>query len=52
MQKKRPQDSDVDEKPWYQYGMVWMIIMLPLLVVVASMVTVVIAHNNAPIIVQ
>ena len=35
-------------QPWYRIGMVWLMIGLPLIVVVASMVTVVIAHQNAP----
>ena len=34
--------------PWYHYGMVWMVIALPLIVVVASMVTISIAFNNSP----
>ena len=36
--------------PWYRYAMVWMVILLPLAVVVASMITIVIAHQNAPVI--
>lgn len=38
--------------PWYRYGMVWMVILLPLTVVVASMITIAIAINNAPTIVE
>lgn len=37
--------------PWYKVGMVWIMIGLPFVVVVASMVTLVIAHQNAPIII-
>lgn len=37
--------------PWYKVGMVWLMLGLPLAVVVASLVTVVIAHKNAPIII-
>ncbi|GHA17437.1 hypothetical protein GCM10008090_28910 [Arenicella chitinivorans] len=41
-------EPQADVKPWYQYMMVWLVIALPLIVVVASMVTVTIAHQNAP----
>ena len=34
--------------PWYRYGMVWMVIALPLIVVVASMITMSIAFKNSP----
>ena len=34
--------------PWYRYGMVWMVIALPLIVVAASMVTISIAFSNPP----
>lgn len=34
--------------PWYRVGMVWLMIGLPAFVVVASLFTVVIAHQNAP----
>lgn len=36
------------ELPWYRYGMVWMVILLPMLVVVASSFTIYIAYDNAP----
>ena len=38
--------------PWYRYGMVWMVIALPFIVVVASMVTMSIAFKNAPQVIQ
>lgn len=34
--------------PWYRVGMVWLMIGLPFIVVVASMITVTIAVQNAP----
>ena len=34
--------------PWYRYGMVWMVIALPLIVVIASLVTISIAFSNSP----
>ena len=34
--------------PWYRVGMVWLMIGLPAIVVVASLITVVIAHQHAP----
>ena len=37
--------------PWYRVGMVWLMIGLPMSAVVASMVTLVIAHQNSPIII-
>lgn len=42
------QQSHETELPWYRYGMVWMVILLPLMVVLASSYTVYIAHQNAP----
>lgn len=41
-------DENIESLPWYRYGMVWMIIMLPLTVVVAALITVGIAMQNAP----
>jgi hypothetical protein len=43
--------SKINALPWYKVGMVWIMIGLPFTVVVASMVTLVIAHQNAPIII-
>jgi hypothetical protein len=43
--------SKINSPPWYKVGMVWVMIGLPFSVVVASMVTLVIAHQNAPIII-
>jgi hypothetical protein len=34
--------------PWYRIGMVWLMIGLPAVVVIASLVTVIIAHQHAP----
>ena len=42
------QNSQEIELPWYRYGMVWMVILLPMLVVLASSVTIYIAYSNAP----
>ncbi len=42
------QNTQEIELPWYRYGMVWMVILLPLLVVAASSVTIYIAYDNAP----
>lgn len=42
------QNTQEIELPWYRYGMVWMVILLPLMVVVASSVTIYIAYDNAP----
>ncbi|MCF6288223.1 MAG: hypothetical protein L3J53_03180 [Proteobacteria bacterium] len=36
------------DTPWYKIPMVWLVITLPLIVVIASMATVVIAFKNAP----
>ena len=38
--------------PWYRFGIVWMVICLPLLVVIASMFTIMIAHKNAPVLID
>lgn len=48
-------NANTDENkttPWYRVGMVWMAIGLPLAVVVASLVTVTIAYQNSPTIIQ
>jgi len=42
------QNSQEIELPWYRYGMVWMVILLPMLVVLASSFTIYIAYSNAP----
>ena len=47
--KNCPQQQSQPEA-WYRVGMAWLAFGLPALVVVAALVTVVIAHNNAPII--
>jgi hypothetical protein len=38
--------------PWYKYPMVWLVIGLPLIAVVASLATVVIAYKNAPVVLE
>jgi hypothetical protein len=38
----------IKETPWYRIGMVWLMIALPVIAVVASLITVGIAHQNAP----
>lgn len=47
-------DSAMQQQPntqaWYRVGMVWFAFGLPAAVVIASLVTVVIAHKNAPLI--
>ena len=43
--------SNIKSVPWYKIGMVWVMIGLPFSVVVASMVTMVIAYQNAPIVI-
>lgn len=40
--------SLTESLPWYSYPMVWFVIFLPLSVVAASIITVVIAFQNAP----
>lgn len=39
-----------DDTPWYKIGMVWLMIGLPATVVIASIITLVIAHQNAPLV--
>ena len=34
--------------PWYRYGIVWLVIILPAIAVTASVTTLYIAHQNAP----
>lgn len=40
------------QPPWYRVGMVWLMITLPLIVVLASLLTVAIAYQNAPNLIQ
>lgn len=47
MQNIKPSAQQSPE-PWYRVGMVWLMIGLPFIVVVASLVTVTIAYQNAP----
>ncbi len=46
--KANTTETQIESKAWYRYMMVWLVIALPLIVVIASMVTVTIAHQNAP----
>jgi hypothetical protein len=41
-----------NNQAWYKYPMVWLVIGLPFIAVVASLATVVIAHKNAPIVIE
>ncbi|MGB1011250.1 MAG: hypothetical protein ACPGVP_16120 [Thiolinea sp.] len=34
--------------PWYRYSIVWLVIILPMIAVAASITTLYIAHQNAP----
>jgi hypothetical protein len=45
-------DNVNDQDIWYRNGMLWMVILLPLLVVVASIITITIAFTNKPQIVE
>lgn len=42
-----PNNADL-QQPWYRHFYVWMLILLPASVVVASIITVHIAFSNAP----
>lgn len=44
---KKPQQQE-QSLPWYRYPIVWFAFALPVIVVIASMVTIVIAHKNPP----
>ena len=52
MKPANMKSEDRSSDPWYRFGMVWMIIALPLIVVVASLITVSIAFKNAPIVIE
>ncbi len=41
-----------DKAPWYRHVWVWVIILLPLSVVVASGYTFYLAHTHAPVVIQ
>lgn len=43
--------AERETTPWYRIGMVWLVIALPLTAVIASLITVKIAHQNAPILI-
>ncbi len=51
---KRPQEQQMDEgkTPWYRVGMVWLVLGGPAAVVVAAIVTAVIAYHGADPVVQ
>jgi uncharacterized protein len=48
---QRPSASDGERLPWWRYGMVWLVIAGPAVVVVASVTTGVIAHLGADVLV-
>lgn len=52
MRKDLDKPGNHQNLPWYRYGMVWMVIALPLAVVVASLFTISIAVDSAPVIIQ
>jgi len=47
-----PKDKITAKKPWYKYPMVWFVIGLPLIAVVASIATLVIAAKHAPVVLE
>jgi hypothetical protein len=49
--KEQPPPSGGDRLPWWRYGMVWLVIAGPAVVVVASVTTGVIAHLGADVLV-
>lgn len=51
MQKSIHALADAARQPWWRVGMVWMVIGGPLVVVVASMVTAVIAYRGADVVI-
>lgn len=44
---RTPDESKRDDRPWWRYGMVWLVISGPVLVVLAGIVTAVIAVRGA-----
>jgi hypothetical protein len=42
-------EKNMPGQPWYRYPMVWMIILLPMIAVVASIATLIVASKNAPL---
>ena len=41
-----------DKKPWYKYPMVWFVMALPLAAVIASFVTLYLAIEHAPVVLE
>lgn len=41
--------NTIQSLPWYRYGIVWLVVILPLIAVAASITTLYIAHQNAPV---
>jgi hypothetical protein len=39
-------------EPWYKFPMAWLVFALPLIAVIASLATVVIATKNAPLVLE
>lgn len=52
MNRITTKEASEGNQPWYRVGMVWMVIALPLTVVVASMITISIAIDSAPVIIE
>ena len=48
MSYKTSTHNGPESLPWYRVGMVWLVILLPLTVVIASMFTIALAHKHAP----
>ena len=49
--KDASNNSEIGQ-PWYKYPMVWLVFGLPFIAVMASLITVVIAYKNAPIVLE
>jgi len=45
-------DKTPIKQPWYKYPMVWFVIGLPLIAVVASIATLVIAVKHSPVVLE
>jgi len=41
-------DTSTQKLPWYRYGIVWLVVILPLIAVAASITTLFIAIENQP----
>jgi hypothetical protein len=52
LDQENKQFNEQPKKPWYKYPMVWFVIALPMIAVVASITTLVIATNNRPNVIE